>query len=66
MEHHRMHLCTYSRDVSLLKLSADVSLDEGSLTNTAIADEHKFELWYFCGLHLVCPQISYDYNVILK
>ena len=39
-----MHLNSESGDVALLELTCQMTLDEGSLTDAAITDEHELEL----------------------
>ena len=44
VEHHWVDLDSHGGDVLLLKLSSEVPLDEGSLADTTVTDEHELEL----------------------
>jgi len=43
-ERHRVHLDTEGSDVALFELTSQMTLDEGSLADTAITDEDELEL----------------------
>ena len=42
VEDHWVHFDSESSDVLLLELSSQMSLDEGSLSDTTITDKHEF------------------------
>jgi hypothetical protein len=51
-ERHGVHLNTEGSDVLLLKLTSQVTLDEGGLSDTAITDEDELELGHLLFNHL--------------
>lgn len=65
VEHQGVHLDSQRRDVLLLELARQVSLDERGLAGASVSDQHTFECGHFLFRHRYLEENLHYLNVFL-